>query len=362
MRLPVTDQKIEEGHAIKQIRLAIDLGVNYFDTATPYHCGESEIILGKALSDGFRKKVKIATKLTVYLINKPEDMEGFLEAQLRKLRTSYIDYYLLHGLDLNAWKKFQNFNALDFLSKAQKKGKIVNMGFSFHGSKQLFREVVESNDWAMCQMQYNFLDENYQGGTESLHYAASNNLAVMVMEPLRGGLFAKSVPHAVERIYANAKPNRTPAEWGLRWVWNHPEVTVVLSGMNDEKQIAENATVCQTALPNSLNNYELTTIEKVASHYRKLMKVRCTACAYCMPCPNGVNIPFNFELYNMYSLGAKEPSREMYHDLLQNPNNGNPTDASLCKGCGACKNKCPQHINTPLKLKAVQKLFTQTAK
>jgi predicted aldo/keto reductase-like oxidoreductase len=354
MRLPMLGQKVDEARAIKQIRYAIDSGVNYLDTAAPYHEGKSEVVLGKALADGYRRKVKIATKLTHSKLNRPEEMESFLDMQLRKLQTDFIDYYLLHGIDATSWKRFQSFNALNFLEKTKKKGKIVNIGFSFHGSKSLFKEVVNSNDWTMCQIQYNLLDENYQAGTDSLKYAASKNLAVMIMEPLRGGLLANNPPKEVEKIYSSAKTKRSPAEWSLRWVWNHPEVTVVLSGMNDEKQIEENITVCETALPKSLTRYDLSIIRKVAIFYRKVMKVPCTACAYCMPCPNGVNIPFNFELMNMYHLGAKNQSLQMYDALLKNPINNNRSDASLCKTCGACEKKCPQHIKISIGLKSVQ--------
>ncbi len=190
MRLPVKGRKIDEERAIKQIRYAIDNGVNYVDTAVPYHGGESENLLGKALLDGYREKVKVATKLPPFMLNKPEDMDKILSMQLRKLQTDHIDYYLLHALEAEAWEKLQSFNVLKFLEKAKADGKIVNTGFSFHGSRSTFKEIIDSNDWTMCQIQYNFLDENLQAGTEGLRYAASKNLAVMIMEPLRGGLLA----------------------------------------------------------------------------------------------------------------------------------------------------------------------------
>lgn len=354
MRLPMLGQNVDEVRAIKQIRYAIDNGVNYVDTAAPYHEGKSEVVLGKALRDGYRRKVKIATKLTLSMLNKPEEMESFLDMQLKKLKTNFIDYYLLHGIDAISWTKLQKFNAIDFLEKSQAKGKIVNIGFSFHGSKSLFKQVVSSANWTMCQIQYNLLDENYQAGTESLQYAASKNLAVMIMEPLRGGLLANNLPKEVKRTYSLAKTKRSPAEWSLRWVWNHPEVTVVLSGMNDEKQIEENIAICETALPKSLTRYDLSIIRKATIFYRKVMKIPCTACAYCMPCPNGINIPFNFELMNMYNLGVKNQSLQMYNALLKNPINNNRSDASLCKTCGLCEKKCPQHIKISNELKSVQ--------
>lgn len=363
MRLPHKNLKIDEERSINQVRLAIDSGINYLDTAPPYHAGESERILGKALQDGYREKVKIATKLTHFMLRKPEDMEKMLNLQLSKLQTDHIDYYLLHALDAACWRKLQGLNVLDFLKKAQREGKIINTGFSFHGSQATFREIIEANDWTMCQIQYNFLDEKMQAGTEGLRYAASQKLAVMVMEPLRGGSLAGKLPKDVKKIYDEAPVKRTAADWALRWVWNHPEVTVVLSGMNDEAQIQENIATAETALPNSMNQEELAIVNKVATTYRRLMKVPCTGCAYCMPCPNGVNIPSNFNLYNQYQMfDNKFMDRGMYIVTLMGIMNGERSDASLCQNCGVCVKKCPQHINIPEELKNVKSCLggTQT--
>lgn len=357
MRLPMKDQRtVDEARAIKQIRLAVDNGVNYLDSAPPYHGGESEKILGKALQDGYRKKVKIATKLTPFLLNKAEDMETMLNVQLKKLQTDHIDYYLLHGLEADYWEKLQGFEAIKFLNKAKKDGKIVNMGFSFHGSLKTFKEIIAANDWTMCQMQYNLLDEKRQAGTEGLKYAASQDLAVMVMEPLRGGLLAAKLPTEVQQIYENSGIKRSPAEWGLRWVWNHPEVTVVLSGMNDESQVTENLKTAETAMPNTMKPEELKVTTEVAQTFRRLLKVPCTGCQYCMPCPNGVNIPGNFQVYNEYHLYKDEPkSRGTYAMMLMGGLNGKRADAALCKECKVCAERCPQHIAIPEKLKEVEK-------
>ena len=192
----------------------------------------------------------------------------------------------------------QEFNAISFLDNAKAEGKILNAGFSFHGSFPIFKEIIDAYDWAMCQIQYNFLDEQLQAGTEGLQYAASQNLAIMAMEPLRGGALAGKLPKEVDQIYRKTPTQRTAAEWALRWVWNHPEVTVVLSGMNAESQITENLKTAETALPNSLNPDELATINQVAAAYKRLMKLPCTGCSYCQPCPQGVNIPASFNLYN----------------------------------------------------------------
>jgi predicted aldo/keto reductase-like oxidoreductase len=356
MRLPMKGQAVDEERAIKQIRLAIDNGVNYVDSAPPYHMGESEVVLGKALLDGYRGRVKVATKLTPFMLRKPEDMEKMLTQQLQKLQTDYIDYYLLHGLEAEFWKKMQAFGALKFLKKAQADGKIVNMGFSFHGSISVFKEIIEANDWTMCQIQYNFLDEKLQAGTEGLKYASSKKLAVMVMEPLRGGSLANRLPKEAQKIYDNAPIKRSPADWGLRWVWNHPEVTLVLSGMNDECQVTENVKTAETALPNSMKPEELTVIKNVADAYRKLLKVPCTGCQYCMPCPNGVNIPRNFQAYNdVYISGDEQQARGMYAMFLMGGLTGVRADAALCKECGTCMVRCPQQITIPEKLKEVAK-------
>jgi predicted aldo/keto reductase-like oxidoreductase len=354
MRLPLKGETIDEERAIKQIRYAIDNGVNYVDSAPPYHGGESEKVLGKALSNGYRQKVKVATKLSPFLLNKPEDMQKMLNTQLQKLQTDHIDYYLLHGLDETFWKKLQGFGALKFVQKAQADGKVVNVGFSFHGTQQTFKEIIQANDWAMCQIQYNFLDEHLQAGTEGLKYAASQKLAVMVMEPLRGGALAGKLPSEVEQLYENAKIQRSPAEWALRWVWNHPEVTVVLSGMNQKKQITENIKTAKTALPNAMTAEELAVVKKAAQAYRRLVKVPCTGCQYCMPCPNGVNIPGNFNVYNDYWMfGNQQSSRGMYEMLLMGRLSGKRSDAALCQECGKCVERCPQHILIPQQLKEV---------
>jgi predicted aldo/keto reductase-like oxidoreductase len=354
MRLPMKGQVIDEERAISQIRYAIDHGVNYVDSAPPYHGGESEKVLGKALLDGYRNKVKIATKLTPFLLNNAEDMEKMLSVQLQKLQTDHIDYYLLHGLDAEYWKKMQEFQALEFLDKAKADGKIVNASFSFHGSLKTFKEIIDAYDWTMCQIQYNFLDEKMQAGHAGLKYAAARNVAVMVMEPLRGGSLASNLPNEVQRFYDDAKVKRSPAEWALRWVWNHPEVTVVLSGMNDEGQIIENIKTAETALPRSMGPEELATVKMVADTYRKLLKVPCTGCQYCMPCENGVNIPGNFHVYNeLHMQGDEQRSRAMYAMWLMGGLNGKRADAELCKACNKCQERCPQHINIAENLKAV---------
>jgi len=359
MRLPLKGEAIDEERAIKQIRLAIDGGVNYMDSAPPYHGGESEKVLGKALQDGYRKKVKVATKLTPFMLNKPEDMQKMLEGQLQKLQTGHIDYYLLHGLDAGVWKKLQHFGALKFLEKAQNEGKIINPCFSFHGSLSTFKEIIAANDWIMCQIQYNYLDEQLQAGTEGLKFAAANKLAVVVMEPLRGGGLTDKLPLEAKKHFDAAPVKRTPAEWGLHWIWNHPEVTLALSGMNEERQVLENIQTAKTALPNSLTTDELIIIKNASDTYRRLLKINCTGCQYCMPCINGVNIPRNFQAYNdLYLSGNEQQARGMYEWFLMGGITGVRADAALCKGCMQCTTKCPQNINIPEKLTDVAKELT----
>jgi predicted aldo/keto reductase-like oxidoreductase len=356
MRLATRMGRIDEERVTRQIRGAIDSGVNYVDTAVPYHGGESERVLGRILKDGYREKVKLATKLPPWSVSTREDMDRILDIQLKKLQTDHIDYYLLHGLEANHWKKLFDLGVLDFLDKAKAAGKIKNAGFSFHGNRMTFKEIIDAYDWTFCQIQYNFLDESNQAGTEGLRYAASQKIAVMIMEPLRGGMLAAKLPAEVRQVYDQSPVKRAAAAWGLRWVWNHPEVTVVLSGMNDEQHIAENIKTCQTAFPGSMSEGELATVAEVAGAYRRLMKVGCTGCAYCMPCPFGVNIPQCFSLYNSYFMsGDRITTRGMYGGTLMGGIGGTRSDASLCKECGKCAKACPQHIAIPTELKKVNR-------
>ena len=279
MRLPVkADGSIDEERAIRQIRYAIDHGVNYVDTAWPYHGGQSEPLVGRALADGYREKVRLATKLPSWLIEKRGDMDTFLNAQLEKLQTDHIDYYLVHALVGELWDNVENLGVTAFLDKAKADGRIRNAGFSFHGAGSDFRRIVDAYDWDFCQIQYNFLDEKNQAGTAGLGYAASKGLGVIIMEPLRGGNLTRNVPLAINAIWDEAPVKRTPAEWALRWIWNHPEVTVVLSGMNDETHIRENLRVADQAYPDSLTETELQLVQRAEKKYRELLKVGCTGC------------------------------------------------------------------------------------
>ena len=350
MRLPVTKEgQIDEPRAIRQIRSAIDQGVNYLDTAWPYHAGESETLLGRALADGYREKVKVATKLPSWMIHRREDMDTYLDAQLEKLKTDHIDYYLLHALAGGPWDQLASLGVTDFLHRAKADGRIVNAGFSFHGTLDDFKRIVDAYPWECCQIQYNYLDEENQAGTEGLTYAASKDLGVVIMEPLRGGnLGSPTPPPEVDAIWKSAVVKRTPVAWALRWIWNHPEVTVVLSGMNEEAHIRENLSVAADALPNSLTEDEVERVHEAGRQYKMLMKVGCTGCGYCMPCPSEVHIPGCFEVYNkMHMFGNVEEGKFMYAIRMSGILGRSPGYASQCVQCGECLEKCPQQIEIP---------------
>jgi hypothetical protein len=289
------------------------------------------------------------------MVKSREDMDRLLNSQLQRLNTDHIDYYLAHGLVGELWDNLERLDVADFLDKAKADGRIVNAGFSFHGSGRDFSQIVDAYDWDVCQIQYNFLDEKNQAGTEGLVYAASKGLGVIVMEPLRGGKLASPVPPAVKKIWDQAPTKRTAAEWGLRRVWNHPEVTVVLSGMNEETHIEENLRVADEAHAHSLTEAELQLVRKVERKYHALMKVGCTGCRYCMPCPEGVNIPVCFDNYNnLYISDDAEEVKFFYAAGLSGVLSvGKPGFASQCVECGECLEKCPQHLEIPAILRSV---------
>jgi uncharacterized protein len=347
MRLPMLAGKIDEPRAIAQIRHSIDQGVNYVDTAWPYHGGASEPLLGKALKDGYREKVKVATKLPSWLVESREDMDRFLAAQLERLGTDHIDYYLVHTLDGPRWDKMVALGVADFLDQAQADGRIRYAGFSYHGLGTDFNRIVDGYPWTFCQIQYNYLDREYQAGEAGLKYAAGKGLGVIVMEPLRGGNLAlPTPPPAVAELWNKAPIQRTPVEWALRWVWNQPEVTLLLSGMNEEAHIEENLAIADAAQIGSLSAAELELVDQVASTYQNLMQVDCTGCGYCMPCPVGVQIPGCFDVYNKMHMFKNVEEAGFIYALRMSDQllNSKPGYASQCVSCCACVEKCPQHI------------------
>ena len=350
--------KIDEPQATGMIRAAIDRGVNYVDTAYPYHNGESEVVVGKALGGGYREKVFLATKLPSWLITTREDMDRYLDEQLAKLETDHIDFYLLHGLGGETWENLSRLDVLGFLDSARADGRIRYPAFSFHDELPVFREIVDAYEWTFAQIQYNYMDERYQAGTEGLRYAAERGLGIVVMEPLRGGLLSGDVP-AIHTQILNAPVRRTPSEWGLRWVWDHPEVTVVLSGMSSMEHVRENLAYAEQGVANSLSPPELAVIETMRDTFASRVKVPCTGCRYCMPCEHGVDIPSCFMYYNQaYAYEARENATGVYLWALNGTfSRGVPGYASCCVQCGECEEKCPQGLPIREHLKEVGEYF-----
>lgn len=348
MRLPVRMNAINEKLAEKQILYAIDAGVNYFDTAYPYHNRKSEPFLGKILvKNNCRDQVKIATKLPPWMVHSKEEMDKLLDEQLRRLKTDRIDYYLIHGLNGELWETAKSHGVFEFMDDALKKGKIINAGFSFHGLTDEFTQIVDDYDWTFCQIQYNFLDTQNQAGTDGLRYAAANDMAVIIMEPLRGGNLAKTPPPTVQKIWSKAELKKTPVAWSLGWIWNHPEVTVVLSGMNKDDHIKENLARAEKAEPGGFSNNELALVDEAATEFRSVMKVGCTGCQYCMPCPAGVNIPNCFEWYNSRHTFKDKNAKLMYTFFNGGITTDKPSLASVCVQCEKCIEKCPQDLPIP---------------
>ena len=361
MRLPEKGGRIDEERAQKQLRSAIDRGVNYVDTAMPYHMGASEPFVGRALREGYRAKVKLATKMPHYNVHAAEDMERFLSVQLDSLQTDHVDYYLIHNLQAASWKKLQGLGVEDFIRRAVDNGKIRTIGFSYHGGKKDFMEIVDSYPWEFCQLQINYLDRDNQAGLEGVQYAAAKGMGVIAMEPLRGGALARASAPRYQEIWDEATVPRSPAEWALRWVWNLPEVTLALSGMNDEAHIEENLRVADEAGAGSLTPREIDIVDRVCLSYRQSLKVGCTGCRYCMPCPSGVQIASSFSAYNESFTGAAKgigAPRLRYVVEASGVFTGVPRGfASQCTECGKCLSKCPQHIAIPTHLKEVVKKF-----
>lgn len=347
MRLPVingNDSKINEEEAIKMIRYAIDNGVTYIDTAYPYHGGNSETLVGKALQDGYRDKVILATKNPTWLINTAEDWDKYLNEQLSKLKTDHIDFYLQHCFDADGWKKFKKLNLWEKAMKAKAEGKIKYFGFSFHDEYEVFADILDSYDWDFCQIQLNYLDTDYQAGIKGLEKAAAKNIGVVIMEPLRGGKLVNDLPGNILNQIESFHISHKPVEWAFKWLAHRQEVTAILSGMSTMEQVKENIELFsrEDMVPGCMSKEELTFFEDLATQWKNMKLVGCTNCQYCMPCPNGVNIPECFNAYN-YAHSARgdahEVSRKKYKILTKNQN-----DASNCVECGACESACPQKI------------------
>ncbi len=351
MRLPVLKGgMIDKKRAITQIRHAVDQGVNYIDTAWPYHGGQSEPLVGEALGNGYRDRAYIASKLPSWMVTDRAHMDFFLDSQLKLLKTEQIDYYLIHNLAGPMWESLKQMEVLEFIDRAKQSGKIKYAGFSFHGRVDDFKTIVDDYSWEFCQIQYNYLDEFHQAGTQGLEYAAKKDLGVIIMEPLRGGnLGLPEPPPEIDAVWQEAEKPRTPVEWALRWVWDRPEVTTVLSGMNEEAHIKENITIAAKASANSLTPKEHGLVKKAGATYKKLMKVDCTGCEYCKPCPEDVNISAAFEILNKLHLFKNEEEAKFMYAIRCSGifSGGEPGYASQCIQCGECLDKCPQGIPIP---------------
>jgi predicted aldo/keto reductase-like oxidoreductase len=356
MRFPTKGGRIDKERTEKQILMAIEKGVNYFDTAYIYP--GSEAVLGEILEKhGMRDRVKIATKIPPYLVSSKKGMENLLKTQLERLRTDYIDYYLVHALaDLQGWGKAKSSGMVEFLQEKKAQGVIKNIGFSYHGDQENFKKILDDFDWDFCQIQYNYIDDHNQAGEAGLRYAYSKGVGVSIMEPLRGGSLAGRMPEEIKGIWQKAENKRSYAEWALLWLWNQPEVSVVLSGLNEESHVEENCRIASLAQPNMLTSQELDLIKEVKAAFLKLMKVGCTGCSYCMPCPKGVNIPLCFSFYNgRHMFGERFFSNFQYLLFASDVMGGRNALASQCVACGKCERVCPQQLPVVQHLKSAQK-------
>ncbi len=345
------------------IARAVERGINYLDTAYLYPGNEAAV--GAALEDlGLRGSVLIATKMPHASVKRPEDLDRYFDEQLERLRTDHIDYYLMHNITSPAqWERLQELGAGEWLARQKAAGRLRQAGFSYHGSAGDFARVLDAYDWDFCQIQYNYAGERYQAGTAGLEEAAARGMAVFVMEPLLGGRLADKLPDRARRIFAEAAGARTagpapvsPADWGLAWVWDHPEVTMLLSGMSAPEQIDQNAALADRALPGCLTDGQHAVIARVVDEFNRANRVSCTGCNYCMPCPHGVNIPGCFAAYNASFAHSWFTGLSQYFTASA-VRTSFPKLASNCVRCGACARKCPQHIDIPARLGGVCRRF-----
>lgn len=354
MRLPVDKkQKIDEPRTMELLHYAYEHGINYFDTAWPYHNEQSEPLLGRFLQTLDRKKVYVATKLPTWLTKTRRDMDDYLNRQLERLQTDYIDYYLLHALNGKRWKELKTAGATDFLEQAKASGKIRHIGFSFHDKYPAFKYIINSFAWEFCQIQHNYFDLRREAGVRGLELAADKGIGVIVMEPLLGGKLANHIPDEAHKVWQRSAFNRTPAERAFRFIWNYPSVQLALSGMNTLEQLKENIRTASNAKSDSLPTSELKLYAKVRRIYLSKMVVRCTGCGYCLPCPSKVAIPWALGIYNEAHMFEDKKRHQWEYNFFL------PDDckADKCTKCGACLPKCPQGIDIPAELEKVKAYF-----
>ena len=356
MRLPLLDgseTEVDVDEAVRIIRYGIDNGINYIDTAWPYHGGKSEEIVAKALEDGYREKVFIATKLPSWLVKCREDMNDFIDRQLKRLNTDYIDFYLIHTLNDEYWKKLVKFGLVHFMDRIKQVGKIKHIGFSFHDELPVFRKIVDGYDWEFCQIQYNFMDTHYQAGKRGLEYAVERDLGMVIMEPLKGGSILKHIPDDIRDIWHSSSDVSSPADTALRFVWDHPGVSTLLSGMSTMEQVEQNLESAERAEAGGLSDDERGIIREVKKHYKARIKAHCTNCKYCMPCPAGVDIPACLEYLNNTSIyNSVEQFSTSYQKFFDSSKK-----ADKCVECGKCEDACPQHIPIIEKLKELETIM-----
>ena len=353
MRFPTKTGRIDMEETEQEIMTAIQNGVNYFDTAYIYP--GSEAALGEILErNGVRNQVHIATKLPHYLIKSREGLDKLFAEELKRLRTDHVDYYLMHMLtDTDTWQRLKDMDIEQWIADKKASGAIRQVGFSYHGNTDMFCKLVDAYDWDFCQIQYNYMDEHSQAGRRGLQYANSKGIPVVIMEPLRGGKLVNRLPEEAKQIFADYTISHTPAQWALRWLWNQPEVTVVLSGMNSDEMVRDNIHTASTTQVGELGPEEEAMLHRVVQAINSKMKVGCTGCGYCMPCPKNVDIPGTFAAYNRRYQEGKFMALKDY--VMCTMLRKNSTAASNCVGCGKCEKHCPQQIPIRQKLKEAQK-------
>lgn len=353
MRFTKNNGRVIMDKAEREIMQAIRCGVNYFDTAYVYPGNEEA--LGRILEKNHcREQIMLATKLPYYLVKSPDAIDRFFREQLTRLRTDYIDCYLIHMLsDLQSWERMKSYGIEAWIAARKKEGSIRQIGFSFHGDTETFQALLDAYDWDFCQIQYNYLDEHSQAGRRGLQYAAQKGIPVIIMEPLRGGRLVNNLPAEAVKVIETYPIKRSPAEWGLRWLWEQPEVTCVLSGMNSLQMLKENVRIAHTVQAGEFTAQDHALIRKVRDAIRRAAKVGCTGCGYCMPCPHGVDIPTTFNCYNKMFLEKKNSVRREYSQVSSFKKKR--SDMTQCIGCGKCERHCPQHIEIRKELKNAEK-------
>ncbi|MBQ3078693.1 MAG: aldo/keto reductase [Clostridia bacterium] len=357
MRLPVLDEEnhpIDEEKAIKMIRAAIDGGVTYVDTAYGYHNGKSEVVVGKALKDGYREKVTLTSKLPLWLVEKREDMERLLDEQLKRLEVEYLDFYLAHAVSSDRFDKVVELGLFEFLDEMIAKGKIRYPGFSFHDNKEVFIRVIDSYPWKLAQVQMNILDEFNQATMEGIEYAKKKGIGVVIMEPLRGGALTQSVPAEILKLYDEFKVKRSPAEWAFRYLYDRDEIVTILSGMSTMEQIEDNLKIFESAKAGVMEDQEKELLKNVRLTYEARVRIGCTGCSYCQPCPQEIKIPQIFKRYDTAS---------MFNDLKQfYARYGEKPAAERCVECGSCESACPQNIKIRDWIKTIDREYRDTLK